>query len=85
MSTPEPTEPQITLENEDCAVVFHSDGTLNLYVPSREEGESIPTQMLLAMLVQEMLKDHFMIKVLTDRLMQSGLVGPNSEVSEVSA
>lgn len=63
----------IPLSGEDCAVVFCADGTLNVYVPSREEGESVPPQMLYAILVQEMLKDPYMMKVLTDRVLQAGV------------
>lgn len=71
----ETAEHQITLSDNDCAVVFKSDGTLNVFVPSREEGEAIPPQMLYAILVQEMLKDAFMMKVLTDRVVAAGVLG----------
>lgn len=71
----EPADHQITLSGNDCAVVFQSDGTLNVFVPSREEGEAIPPQMLYAILVQEMLKDAFMLKVLTDRVVAAGVLG----------
>ena len=51
----ETADHQITLSDNDCAVVFKTDGTLNVFVPSREEGEAVPPQMLYAILVQEML------------------------------
>jgi len=81
MSKVEPVNHQITLADNDCAVVFKSDGTLNVFVPSREEGEAIPPQMLYAILVQEMLKDTFMMKVLTDRVVAAGILGtsPSAE------
>lgn len=65
----------ITLKDEDCAVVFASDGTMNVYVPTREEGEAVPPQMLYTILVQEMLKDQYMMKVLTDRVVAAGVLG----------
>jgi len=75
MDTPEATSHPIDLQKEDCAVVFHADGTLNVYVPSREQGDSVPPQMLYTLLVQEMLKDQFMLKVLTDRIVAQGVLG----------
>lgn len=71
----EPTTNQIILNAEDCAVVFQADGTLNVYVPSKEEGDSITPQMLYAILVQELLKDEYMLKVLTDRVISAGIIG----------
>lgn len=81
MSEPTPTTepPVITLSKEDCAVVFTTDGNLNVYVPSREQGEAIPPQMLYTLLVQEMMKDPFMMKVLTDRIVQAGILGTANE------
>jgi hypothetical protein len=75
MDTPEAVSHPIELKKEDCAVVFHADGTLNVYVPSREQGEAVPPQMLYTLLVQEMLKDQFMLKVLTDRVVAQGILG----------
>jgi hypothetical protein len=71
----EPAPHQISLQKEDCAVIFKTGGELDVIVPSREEGEAIPPQMLYALLVQEMLKDHFMMKVLTDRIIAAGILG----------
>lgn len=82
MSAVAPTTHEISLHNEDCAVVFHSDGTLNVYVPSREEGEPVPPQMLYTILVQEMLKDPFMLKVLTDRVLSAGILGKSAPPTE---
>lgn len=70
---------QVTLGKDDCAVVFQADGAMNVFVPSREEGEPIPPQMLYAILVQEMLKDEFMLKVLTDRVVAAGVIGKASQ------
>jgi hypothetical protein len=77
MSEEAPKTHEISLKNEDCAVIFHEDGTLNVYVPSREEGEPVPPQMLYTILVQEMLKDQYMLKVLTDRVLSAGILGKN--------
>ena len=86
MSTEAAAPHNISLENEDCAVVFHADGTLNIYVPSREQGEGVPPQMLYTILVQEMLKDAFMMKVLTDRVVAAGILGaPASPPSDENA
>jgi hypothetical protein len=82
MSTPEVDSHPIDLQKEDCAIVFHSDGTLNVYVPSREQGEAVPPQMLYTLLVQEMLKDQFMLKVLTDRVVAQGILGKQGESTE---
>lgn len=79
MSDVAPSTHDIQLTGNDCAVVFQTDGTLNVFVPSREEGEAVPAQMLYALLVQEMLKDQFMMKVLTDRIVAQGLVGTKKE------
>ena len=79
MTTEEVAGHSIELEKEDCAVVFRSDGTLNVFVPSRQEGESVPPQMLYSLLVQEMLKDAFMMKVLTDRVVAAGILGTASK------
>jgi hypothetical protein len=80
----ESSDHPVTLSENDCAVVFKSDGTLNVFVPSREEGEAVPPQMLYAILVQEMLKDAFMMKVLTDRVVAAGVLGTmkNEEVQD---
>lgn len=82
MSEITPTSHQITLKDNDCAVVFNSDGTLNVFVPSREAGEPISPQMLYSLLVQEMLKDAFMMKVLTDRAVAAGIIGPGTPKTE---
>lgn len=82
----ETAEHQITLSDNDCAVVFKTDGSMNVFVPSREEGEAVPPQMLYAILVQEMLKDTFMMKVLTDRVVAAGILGAGpSKESETNA
>lgn len=81
----ESTPHTISLDNEDCAVVFHADGTLNIYVPSREQGEGVPPQMLYTILVQEMLKDAFMMKVLTDRVVAAGILGTQKADTAVDA
>ena len=80
---PNPTKHNIDLKDEDCAVVFHADGTLNVYVPAREQGEPVPPQMLYTILVQEMLKDQFMLKVLTDRIVAAGILGKTSPKNDV--
>jgi len=80
-----PVPHQITLTDNDCAVVFNSDGSLNVFVPSREAGEPISPQMLYALLVQEMLKDSFMMKVLTDRIVEAGIIGTATNKDEDNA
>ena len=85
MSDVSPAPHQITLTDNDCAVVFNSDGSLNVFVPSREAGEPITPQMLYALLVQEMLKDSFMMKVLTDRIVEAGIIGTAANKDEDNA
>ena len=85
MSDVSPVPHQITLTDNDCAVVFNSDGSLNVFVPSREAGEPISPQMLYALLVQEMLKDSFMMKVLTDRIVEAGIIGTATNKDEDNA
>jgi len=81
----EPVDHPITLSKDDCAVVFNSNGTLDVFIPAREEGETIPPQMLYAILVQEMLKDAFMLKVLTDRVVAAGILGASTVDTEGGA
>jgi hypothetical protein len=85
MSDVEKADHNITLTKNDCAVVFNSDGSMNVFVPSREEGEPVPPQMLYAILVQEMLKDAFMLKVLTDRVVAAGILGTQTPEESANA
>ena len=73
---------EITLSGEDCAVVFRTDGSMNVFIPSREEGSPVPPQMLYSILVQEMLKDPFMMKVLTERVINTGVLSKSSPPDE---
>lgn len=65
---------EIEIGTDDCAVVFRKDGTMDVVVPSLEEGSSVPPQMLYTLLVQELLKDQYMVKVLVDRLIEGGIM-----------
>jgi len=64
---------QIPLTGKDCAVVFDTNHNMNVYVqPKLEPGTPITRQMWLVLIVQELFKDQSMMKLLSQRIMDSG-------------
>ena len=64
----------LSLKGLDCAIVFQTDETLNVYIPKLEPGTPITKQMWLTLIVQEMLKDQSLMQLLTQRVKESPMV-----------
>ena len=84
-TTPESSPPeeahQIPLTGKDCAVVFDTDNNMNVYIqPKLAPGTPITRQMWLVLIVQELFKDQSLMKLLSQRIMDSG--GVTTEAPE---